>query len=95
MNALAVIEDVRTDQLVDNERVTVLLKPAEVAARLGVSRTWIYDAAKSGRIPAIRLGHEDGPLRFVAEDLECWLEEARAAWQPGRRSARAAHLRRV
>jgi excisionase family DNA binding protein len=61
-----------------------LLKPAEVAARLGVSRTWLYDAARQGRIPSIRIGGPDGPLRFVAEDLESWIDEARAAWTPGR-----------
>ena len=33
-----------------------LLKPAEVATRLRVSRTWLYDAAKNGRIPSIRIG---------------------------------------
>lgn len=68
------------------EEVTdiALLKPAEVAARLGVSRTWLYDAAKGGRIPSIRIGGEGGPLRFVAEDIEGWLREARSAWLPGR-----------
>lgn len=62
----------------------VLLKPAEVAASLGVSRTWLYDAAKCGRIPSIRIGGEDGPLRFVADDLQQWIDDARAAWRPGR-----------
>ena len=61
-----------------------LLKPAEVAVRLGVSRTWLYDATKAGRIPSIRIGGADGPLRFVAEDIEQWLEEARSAWLTGR-----------
>jgi predicted DNA-binding transcriptional regulator AlpA len=61
-----------------------LLKPAEVAASLGVSRTWLYDAAKCGRIPSIRIGGEDGPLRFVAADLRRWIDDARAAWVPGR-----------
>jgi excisionase family DNA binding protein len=61
-----------------------LLKPSDVATRLGVSRTWLYDAAKAGRIPSIRIGGEEGPLRFVAEDIERWLEEARSAWMPGR-----------
>lgn len=55
-----------------------LLKPAEVAARLGVSRTWLYDAAKEGRIPSIRIGGSGGPLRFVPADLERWIDEARA-----------------
>lgn len=68
-----------------------LLKPSEVARRLGVSRTWLYAAAKDGRIP--RIGGPDGPLRFVPEDLEAWLDEARAAWRPGDMSA--ATLRRM
>jgi excisionase family DNA binding protein len=70
-----------------------LLKPTEVARRLGVSRTWLYAAAKDGRIPSIRIGGPDGPVRFVAEDLEAWLDEARAAWRPGDSSA--ATLRRM
>jgi excisionase family DNA binding protein len=61
-----------------------LLKPAQVATRLGVSRTWLYEAAKAGRIPSIRIGGEEGPLRFVAEDLKSWIDDARAEWAPGR-----------
>ena len=59
-----------------------LLKPQEVARRLGVSRSWLYAAAGDGRIPSIRLGGADGPLRFVPEDLERWIAEARAATRP-------------
>jgi excisionase family DNA binding protein len=55
-----------------------LLRPSEVATRLGVSRTWLYDAAKDGRIPSVRLGGEDGPLRFVPGDLRAWIEASRA-----------------
>ena len=54
-----------------------LLKPAEVIERLGVSRSWLYEAANSGRIPCVRLGGDRGPVRFPAEDLERWLEQAR------------------
>jgi excisionase family DNA binding protein len=57
---------------------TDLLKPTEVAQRLKVSRSWVYDAAADGRLPSIRLGAPDGPLRFVRADLEQWIEEARA-----------------
>jgi excisionase family DNA binding protein len=64
-----------------------LLKPNDVADRLSVSRAWVYDAAKVGRIPAIRIGGQDGPLRFVAEDVERWLDDARASWTPGRSTA--------
>jgi excisionase family DNA binding protein len=70
-----------------------LLKPTEVARRLGVSRTWLYAPAKDGRIPSVRIGGPDGPLPFVPEDLEAWLDEARAAWRPGDTSA--ATLRRM
>ena len=57
---------------------THLLKPAEVIERLGVSRSWLYEAARSGRIPCVRLGGESGPVRFPANDLERWLEHARS-----------------
>lgn len=62
-----------------------LLTPSEVAARLRVSRTWLYDAAKDGRIPSIRLCGGEGPLRFVPEDIDEWIAEARARWTPGYR----------
>lgn len=64
-----------------------LMKPAEVAALLKVSRTWVYAAATDGRLPAVRLGGPDGPLRFVRADVEGWLEDARQAWTPGRQGA--------
>jgi excisionase family DNA binding protein len=60
-----------------------LKRPGEVAVDLAVSRTWVYDAANAGRIPSIRIGGEDGPLRFVEEDVDRWIDEARKAWQPG------------
>jgi excisionase family DNA binding protein len=66
-----------------------LMKPTEVACQLGVSRSWLYEAAKAGRIPSIRIGGEDGPLRFVSEDIERWVDEARSAWCPGRAAARS------
>ena len=62
-----------------------LMKPAEVCRLLAVSRTWVYAAAAEGRIPSVRLGGPEGPLRFIRGDVEAWLEEQRAAWTPGRR----------
>jgi predicted DNA-binding transcriptional regulator AlpA len=52
-------------------------------AMLAVSRAWVYDAARTGRIPSVRLGGEEGPLRFIAEDIERWLTATRAGWLPG------------
>jgi excisionase family DNA binding protein len=61
-----------------------LLKPTEVAEQLGVSRAWLYEAARLGRIPSIRIGGADGPLRFVPEDIAHWIDEARERWVQGR-----------
>src|SRR5918995_1330351 len=54
-----------------------LLRPAEVIDLLGVSRSWLYDAAKAGRIPCVRLGGPDGPGRFRARELQAWIEGSR------------------
>lgn len=91
--ALTVISNMRAEAT--SNPLLGLLKPAQVAAELGVSRAWLYDAAKTGRIPAIRVGGPEGPLRFVPQDLKRWIDDARAAWTPGRsapatRSASAA-----
>lgn len=61
-----------------------LLKPSDVVRFLGTSRSWVYDAAKRGDIPSIRLGSQDGPLRFVERDIETWINDARSRWQPGK-----------
>jgi excisionase family DNA binding protein len=63
--------------------MTGLLRPSDVAKDLAVSRSWVYDAANAGRIPSIRVGGVEGPLRFVPEDLERWIDEARKGWRPG------------
>jgi excisionase family DNA binding protein len=63
----------------------VLLTPHEVCRLLAVSRTWVYSAAADGRLPSIRLGGPDGPLRFDKADLDAWLAEQRAAWTPRQR----------
>jgi excisionase family DNA binding protein len=66
---------------------SLLLRPNDVAKMLCVSRAWVYQAARTGRIPSVRLGGEDGPLRFIEADIDEWLAEARAGWHPGRRAS--------
>ena len=61
-----------------------LLKPSDIVRRLGTSRSWVYQAAKNGDIPSIRLAGEDGPLRCLEQDIESWIDDARARWRPGR-----------
>jgi excisionase family DNA binding protein len=72
------------------QTLSPLLRPNDVALLLSVSRAWVYEAARTGRIPSFRLGGADGPLRFVAEDIEQWLAEARGGWLPGRNNRRRA-----
>jgi excisionase family DNA binding protein len=64
-----------------------MLRPAEVARRLGVSRAWLYDAAKTGRVPSVRIGGPGGPVRFLESDLDAWIDHARSCWRPGDSSA--------
>ena len=66
--------------------LTPLMRPNDVARLLSVSRAWVYEAARTGRIPSFRLGGEDGPLQFVTEDIERWLAEARGSWLANRRN---------
>lgn len=70
-----------------------LMTPAEATRMLRVSPTWLYDAAKDGRIPAIRLGGPGGPVRFVRADLLAHIEQTRARWRPGDTSSQT--LRRA
>jgi excisionase family DNA binding protein len=49
-----------------------LLKPAEAARLLAVRPSWIYDAVRNGRLPAIRVGRH---LRFTRAQLEEWVAD--------------------
>jgi excisionase family DNA binding protein len=62
-------DDLRQDAEAATSR-DALLRPSELMRMLGVSRSWLYQTAKDGRIPSVRLGGPDGPLRFHAHDVE-------------------------
>jgi excisionase family DNA binding protein len=53
-----------------------LLKPEEVAALLRVDRSWVYRAAREGKLPHVKLGHY---VRFEEAGLHAWLREQAAA----------------
>ncbi len=53
----------------------LLLRPNEVAALLGVSRSRVYELANAGAIPSLRLG---GSLRIPRSRLVSWIEERTA-----------------
>lgn len=47
-----------------------LLDAAAAAALLSVKPSWVYDAARSGSVPHIRIGRH---VRFLRSDLEKWV----------------------
>lgn len=49
-----------------------LLRPSQVCKMLSVSRTWLFEATRAGRIPSVRLG-DDGPVRYDPTELDAWL----------------------
>ena len=47
-----------------------LLTPADAATLLAVRRSWIYDAARTGQLPCVRVGRH---VRFLRSDLGRWV----------------------
>lgn len=47
----------------------------QAAAYLGVRTSWVYEAAREGRVPVVRLGKH---LRFLQEDLDVWISTHRS-----------------
>jgi excisionase family DNA binding protein len=63
-----------------NNNITVtpqrLLTAPEVAARLSVSRRWVYRRASTGELPFVHLGNGPrSPLRVDPADLTAWLDQ--------------------
>jgi excisionase family DNA binding protein len=55
---------------------TRLLTAAEVAAMLGVPKSWVYEQSRQGRIPTVALGHY---RRFRPEAIAAWVDQLEAA----------------
>lgn len=49
-----------------------LLRPEQAAELLAVKTSWVYDAARTGRLPCIRVGRH---IRFTRTMLEEWVED--------------------
>jgi len=49
-----------------------LLTPPQAAALLAVRTSWIYEAARAGRIPCLHVGRH---LRFTRAALETWVHQ--------------------
>jgi excisionase family DNA binding protein len=51
-----------------------LLTPAQAAKLLAVRPSWVYDAARTGQLPCVRVGRH---VRFLRSDLERWVSSQR------------------
>lgn len=56
------------------EEDTQLLKVAEVAERLRVSRFWVYRRIESGDIPVVELGDTRKNQRIRESDLQAFID---------------------
>lgn len=69
--------DGNAEELVDAP--LALLTADQVARALGVSRSWVYEQSRQGRIPTINLGRY---RRYRTEAVEAWILE-RETGTPG------------
>jgi excisionase family DNA binding protein len=46
----------------------------EVARRIGLSRSWVYDAADRKLIPSYRFGNR---RRFLISEVEAWMTDSK------------------
>lgn len=53
-------------------RLRSLLTADEVAALLGVPKSWVYEQSRTGRIPTVTLGRY---RRYRREAIEEWISE--------------------
>ena len=51
----------------------LLLRPAEAAEALGISRSKVYELLASGTLPSVRIG--GGSVRVPVEALRKWIDQ--------------------
>ncbi len=51
-----------------------LMKPNEVAEKVGVCRRTLYSWANAGLIPSVKIAR--GSRRFVRSEIEAWVQKA-------------------
>jgi len=66
---------------------TSLLTAGDVAALLGVPRSWVYEQSRRGRIPTVNLGRY---RRYRREAIEAWVAQLEA---PGASRVTVGHHR--
>ena len=59
------------------ESVSVMLRVSDVALRLDISRSLVYQLVEQGKLSCYRVGLRGGSLRFTDEDVHAYLETCR------------------
>ena len=67
------------DSATTSVREARLFTPQRTAEYLGVRPSWVYEQARNGRLPHLKLGKH---LRFLQEDLDAWIAEQRIEARP-------------
>jgi excisionase family DNA binding protein len=55
-----------------NGATPTLMTAEQVAARVQLPKSWVYEQARTGRIPVVKLGRY---YRFRAEAVDAWIVE--------------------
>ena len=69
--------------MVGDEPMSRLLHADEVAAKLGMTRDWVYAQSRAGRIPAVKLGRY---YRYREASVDAWIEALEGGRVPGDKS---------
>ena len=72
-----------------------LLTVKDVAERLSVSSSLIYQLVESGKLPVLRIGNGRGAIRFSPQDIEAYLEECRVEKQAPATRQRRPRLKHI
>jgi excisionase family DNA binding protein len=67
--------------------VNRLLTVAEVAEKLNVSPSLVYQMVETGKLPFLRIGNGRGAIRFQGEDIQAYLDSCRVEKTTGGRPA--------
>ena len=80
----------------DETKNSNLLTVKDVAARLNVSSSLVYQIVEGGKLPVHRIGNGRGSIRFRSEDIEAYVDECRVEKQapaPRQRRPRLKHIK--
>ncbi len=66
-----------TDQHPTDNNTQKLLRPKEAATLIGLTTNTIRAYVRQGKIPCVRLGGPNGPIRFDLRELHAWINQNR------------------